>query len=533
MVWVLAEAAASLSAAIARAEHRDTAPPVTRVAADPANSLPLHVEQIVFRGNRALPLSALQTIAAPYVGRDLSAADMEELRSALTRRYTDHGYVNSGVVLDPDEPFHDGVLTFRAIEGHIREIRVHGLGGLRSSYVIDRLRGPDDEVLNTDVLRARFQRLSDDPLFAHVSSRVEPLANSADALLDVDVQRGRPYSFTLALNDYRPPEIGEKGYDLSGQVRDLTGDGDVADVNLTGPLESSGGLGFGLSWQVPVGPYGTSATVSAARINTVFTEQPLTTQDVRSTIERQELKLGQLLWSSLRQQVNLSASVARERESTVSNDLFGSLGGSAAEATHSLTERLIPEYTYRTAQHYLSVTFTLLHAHLLEEEGPPADLPPKQNYFLGMGQFHDVWPLAPAPFELETRATVQRTDARISDLHALAIGGINSVRGFRENEFLASNGSNLNVDLRWIALPAATSARPGLSLGIFFDWAAGHDVGEHTDTFSSCGSTLRLKWPRVQADFAYGLPLVHPAFVSAEHGSWQDRGIHVQIATML
>ena len=47
MVWVLAEAAASLSAAIARAEHRDTAPPVTRVAADPANSLPLAVQVVL------------------------------------------------------------------------------------------------------------------------------------------------------------------------------------------------------------------------------------------------------------------------------------------------------------------------------------------------------------------------------------------------------------------------------------------------------------------------------------------------------
>jgi hypothetical protein len=34
-----------------------------------------------------------------------------------------------------------------------------------------------------------------------------------------------------------------------------------------------------------------------------------------------------------------------------------------------------------------------------------------------------------------------------------------------------------------------------------------------------------------RADLAYGLHLVRPAFVSAEHRSWQDHGIHVQIAT--
>jgi hypothetical protein len=90
---------------------------------------------------------------------------------------------------------------------------------------------------------------------------------------------------------------------------------------------------------------------------------------------------------------------------------------------------------------------------------------------------------------------IQRTDSQISDLHALEIGGINSVRGFREDEFLASNVENTNLDFRWLALPdAGTSLRPGVTLGTFFDWATGHDVGRSADTFSSYGLTLRLKW---------------------------------------
>ena len=118
-------------------------------------------------------------------------------------------------------------------------------------------------------------------------------------------------------------------------------------------------------------------------------------------------------------------------------------------------------------------------------------------------------------------------------MHALEIGGINSVRGVRENELLASNVENFNVDLRWLALPAAQSPRPGLTLGTFFDWAAGRDVGQPNTVFSSCGITSRLKWPQYQADLAFGLPLIHPSFVSQQHGSWQDHGLHVQIAATL
>jgi len=84
---------------------------------------------------------------------------------------------------------------------------------------------------------------------------------------------------------------------------------------------------------------------------------------------------------------------------------------------------------------------------------------------------------------------------------------------------LVSNATNLNFDFRWLALPAAASLRPGVTLGTFFDWASGHDVDQPNDTFSSYGLTFRLKWAHVQADLAYGLRLIHPAFADAQ--PWQ------------
>jgi hemolysin activation/secretion protein len=148
-------------------------------------------------------------------------------------------------------------------------------------------------------------------------------------------------------------------------------------------------------------------------------------------------------------------------------------------------------------------------------------------------QLHHLWEFSPLPFELESRVTIQRTDAQISDLHALEVGGINSVRGFRENEILLSNVRNVNADFRWLALPAGNSLRPGVTLGTFFDWADGYDMDGPTSTFSSAGFTLRLKWLHVQADLAYGIPIIQPGFVSGQHGTWQDHGIHAQIAMML
>lgn len=508
--------------------------PADAAVAGNADSQPLRVERIVFRGNRALPTAALRAVAAPYLGRDLTADDIEALCSALTHRYTDHGYITSSVVVDPDASYHDGVLSFLVIEGRIKEIRVQGANGLRPSYVVERLHVREDDALNTDVLRSRLQRLSEDPMIAHVTSNLETVPESVDAILDVNAQRAKPYSLSAALNNYRPPSIGEKSYDIGGQLRNLTGFGDVIDSSLSGPLEFSGGIGYTLNWQIPLNRADSAVSLSAARVNTVYPAQAQSTPEISSTIERQEFKLSQAIWGSLRQQVNVGVSIANEEESTPGYGLSSLSPGLTPGSTHSLTASLIPQYSYRSAQQYLNLKFTALHADLRGYPPGPATYPlPDQNYFVWVGQLHDLWEFPHAPFEFESRAILQRTHSQISDLHALEIGGINSVRGYQEDEVLVSNATNLNFDFRWLALPAAASLRPGVTLGTFFDWASGHDVDQPNDTFSSYGLTFRLKWAHVQADLAYGLRLIHPAFADAQHGSWQDHGIHVQVVTSL
>jgi hemolysin activation/secretion protein len=495
---------------------------------------PVRVDRIEVRGNRLLQAGVLQGAAAPYLHRDLTDADIEALRVALSSQFTDRGYINSGVILDPEAPYHDGLLSFLVFEGRITEVHVSGLQGLRPAYVVDRVRGPGDEILNADTLRERFQWLSEDPLFAKVSSRMDPGAAPGDTVLDVEVQRARPYSLSLALNNYRPPTLGEKAYDLSGEVHDLTGFGDVFAADVSGPVEFSGGVGYALSGQVPVNSSGTLVSLSAARINTVVTEEPLAALAIRSTIDREELKVTQPLWRSLNAEFNLSASIADEKESTAGNFLFALITGSDGGVTRSLTARLMPEFSYHSERQFFGAKLTLLHANLLDQppDSDPSALPQK-TYLVWSGQLHHLLELSPAPFELESRATVQHTGARIADLHLLEIGGINSVRGYRENDYLAANLTNVNVDLRWLALRAATTRRADLALGTFVDWANGDDVDEPGATYSSCGLTFRLKLPHFQADLVYGLPLTHPAFVTGERGSWQDHGIHVQIMTML
>jgi hemolysin activation/secretion protein len=511
----------------------DVAPPSTDAAA--ASSETLHVERIAFRGNKALRTDALQAVAAPYLARDLTAAQIEELRILLTRQYTDRGYVNSGVILDPTAPYRDGILSFQAVEGRIKAVRVRGQKRLRPAYVVDRLQRSTDETLNINVLRERFQRLLDDPLFARINSRILPGEELGEAILDLDVERARPYALSVALNNYRPPSIGEKGYDVAGQVRDLTGAGDLLDADISGPIGEAGGFNYDIGWQIPFNRYDSRFSIRTESSETVVTEEPLAALDIRSKIERQELWLTQPLWASLVQQFNVGVGIAFEKNTTALAGMpFSFLPGADAGETRSVTARFAPDYSYRSENQYLGLRVTLLRADLVDETSNPVGyVQPDLEYHVWTGQARHLIEFRRTGLELESRATIQRTGAHISDLHAIEIGGINSVRGFRENELLVANVENLNIDLRWLAIPLISQRAPGFTVGTFFDWAHGYDVGAPATTLSSCGVTFRMKWPHVQADLAVGARLIHPSFVDQEHGSWQDHGIHAQIATQL
>src|ERR1700683_1815902 len=129
------------------------------------------------------------------------------------------------------------------------------------------------------------------------------------------------------------------------------------------------------------------------RAETVVTEGPLTPHDIRSTIERQELKLTQPLWSTLSQQFSLGASVAHEENSTVLDGTpFSFLPGAVNGMTKSITGPGIPDYSYTSPQQYWGVRLTLLHAYLLDyPSGPVSYVLPDQQYFLWTAQVHNLW----------------------------------------------------------------------------------------------------------------------------------------------
>src|SRR5689334_9696495 len=92
-----------------------TAPDTAGIATSLAKDETLRVERIRVTGNTVFDAIALRPIVAPFEHRDLNAEDLEDLRVALTRRYIDAGYINSGAVIE-NQDIRKGLLVVRIIE---------------------------------------------------------------------------------------------------------------------------------------------------------------------------------------------------------------------------------------------------------------------------------------------------------------------------------------------------------------------------------------------------------------------------------
>lgn len=185
----------------------------------------IRVGRFAYVGNTRIASEELDALAASYVDRPLSLADLEELRQRLTRHYVDAGFINSGVLIRPGA-FDGQTLTLTVIEGRVSVVRLRGLGHLHEGYVVPRLLPDEAAPLNVNELRERFQILLADPLFARAQARLIPDAVPGRAILDIDAERARPYQLTLTGDNSRTASVGEKTLGLSGWVRNLSGWGD-------------------------------------------------------------------------------------------------------------------------------------------------------------------------------------------------------------------------------------------------------------------------------------------------------------------
>ncbi len=486
----------------------------------------LEIKSYLFEGNTVVSSEELQRISEPYAGRSVRASELEELRHKLTRLYIGRGYINSGAVI-PEGALKDGVLRILIVEGQLQEVRLKGMERLREEYVRGRLaRG--GAPLNVNVLQENFQLLLADPLFSKMDARLLPGSEPGGAILDVDVTRARPYQFSVFANNYRPPSIGAEALGASGWVRNLSGLGDVLDANFQDSAQVKGGARYGLGWSLPVTSRGTQLQLRLDHGRSAVVEEPLKVVEIKSTLDNREVGINHPLIEDLRRKFSLGLVYARrENRTTLLGEPFSFIPGEPSGYTRLKVWRFWQDYVQRLEQQVLALRSTFSFGrNNIEQISTAPSAQPAPDFLVWLGQAQYARRIPDSGAQVLLRADIQWAHDRLLPLERMAVGGVNTVRGYRENYMVRDSGYRAGVEYQHPLL-GGSDERHALTLAPFIDYGSARNIGEARDRIYSAGVGLLWRWQRVSASLYAAKRFVTPT--APTQTTLQDRGIHLEI----
>ncbi len=494
------------------------------------------VEGYRFEGNSVFPDRELQEIARPFTVRPVALADLEELRHRLTLKYIENGYVNSGALL-PDQKVTDGIVVYRIVEGRLNEMRVRGTERLDPGYVRERLRLGAGPPLNTGALQESFQLLLADPLIERMNATLAPGAQPGESVLDVEVARAQPYELSASIDNHRPPSTGAEEARLDGRLHNPAGLGDLLDLSLQ---RTMGATDYRIGYAFPVTARDTRLLLRYQDTSSSIIEQPLADLDIDSRTWRLDAGLTHPLYRTPSRNLTLGAYVSLGRNETHLLGLPFSFSPGAVRGVSRVSAiRLMQEYTRRGAdQAFAARSLLSIGVDAFGATTHDGGLP-DSRFIAWLLQLQYARRILDNGAQLILRGGLQLADDRLVPLERIALGGANSVRGYRENELVRDQGGFGSLELRYPLTGPAGSTLGGLpgklQIAPFVDFGYGRDKGGGAGDDRLLSVGLGLLWslpPRFTAELYLARDLYQAPNPASDY-NLQDDGVHFRLTAAI
>ncbi len=492
--------------------------------------LAVFVREFEITGSTVFSTLELAAAVAPFRGREIRSEELLVARDAVTQLYVARGYATSGATL-PDQSVEGGVVRLVVTEGALTEVEVTGNEHFRSSYFVWRLRRAGRAPLDVHRLESVLEILQRDPWIERIEAKLEPGARLGESRLRLHVTETRAVHLRVgAANDYSPA-VGSFGGSAEAWYANLTGLGDVASVWFQG---TEGLLDVEGRWEIPITPWDTRLRVRLRNTETKIVEEPFDGLDVKASSRTYGVELSQPLFRSERDQVfaSLVADHRSTKTSVLGQDFCFEPQTSACDDPTVFVLRGNLEWTRSTQRDVFAVRSLLSVgiAALGATQYGDADVADGRFVaWLGQAQWAHV-----LPETLWSTQTVFRVDSQLSNqpllsIERFAIGGLTSVRGYRENQLVRDSGVVVSGELR-IPVWRDSLRRPLVELVPFMDYGYGWNDGAEPpeDTLWSLGVGARftpVSW--LFAEIFWGGRLVQ---VSNPGHDLQDEGVMFRVS---
>lgn len=229
---------------------------------DPTSTLPqtkIQVQSITVKDATLLDTDEIDQLTAPYVGREVTLAELQELGQKLTALYREKGYVTSRVFIPPQE-VEGGQLVLQATEGMVGEVSVEKGRFFGKRAVKPRIDLKTGDFFNMEDLKRSVGRINENPdLKARVS--LVPGERTRETDLKVKIEDKFPVHLTPTFDNQGRRLVGLYRFGFTGAHNNVLGFGDRS---LTTFNLSTRSIGVSEHYEMPIGAHGTKVGMDFA-----------------------------------------------------------------------------------------------------------------------------------------------------------------------------------------------------------------------------------------------------------------------------
>jgi hemolysin activation/secretion protein len=466
-------------------------------------------------------------VTAPFTKHPITIAELFQARSAVTQLYIDNGYITSGAYIPPQR-LQAGVLEIRVVEGGLEDIRVTGTRRLKPRYIQSRLEIATRKPLNRNKLLEALQLLQLNPLIQSISAELSAGSRPGESLLEVRITEADTFNAQILLNNGRVPSVGTFQRQLQLSEENLLGFGDRLVGSYT---NTQGSNAFDFSYVFPINPRNGTLRFSTGISYNRVVEEPFDILDIESRSRYLELSFRQPIVQTPTREIALGITATQQQSqaSLLNGEIpFPAVGADNEGRTRLTALRFFQEATWRSSievialRSQFSVGINALGSTINPE-------PPDSRFFSWRGQAQWVRLLAPDTLLL-LRGDIQIANQALLPFEQFSVGGIDSVRGYRQDALLTDDGFFASAEVR-IPILRLPKINGLLQIAPFFDVGSGWNLSGFADpdpkTLASFGIGLRFQISdRVTARFDWGIPLVD---VPGEKNTLQEKGLYFSI----
>ena len=500
---------------------------------DSQPSLPISeeivVEKFEFLNNTVFTNEELTKATQNLLGKPISFVELLEVETIITQLYIQAGYVNSGAYIASGQSFarDAAVVQIQIVEGGLETVEITGTERLSPNYILDRLPAAKVIPLNQNKLLEDLQLLQLNPLIESISAQLAAGSRPSASTLEIDITEADTFSVEAFLDNGRSPSVGSLRRGVTLQENNFLGFGDRLILKYTNTDGSDAG---DISYNFPLNRQNGSLSLAAGINDTEIVESPFDDLNIQGDSYYLDFSLRQPIIFKPTQEHALGITFSYQESQTeiLGEDFPVSPNIDTKGETTISTIRFFQDFIQRNPtdlfalRSQLSVGLEIFDA---TTENNAAD----SRFVAWRGQAQYVKLLAPDTIFI-LRGDLQFANDSLLAQERFSIGGLNSVRGYRQNLLLTDNGIFASAEIK-LPLARFTNNQGILQLIPFVDFGTvwnDEDTNDlEPDTVVAIGTGLQFSFnDSLDSRIDWGIPLVDP---DTDSDTLQENGIHFSV----